>query len=143
MTSLKELTSNDFSIGDIRFRVSKLKGMAGFELLEKIRTALGQEALDNTFASENEAEVGTSVIGLICSIPTKNVLDILDSCKECIDVRLPSSDRYLPMREVEALLNEVIEPVDYYELIARAIAVNFTKSLRDLLHRHGLAVGAV
>lgn len=138
-TGFDKLSEPEFEIRNIKFRINKLKGIAGFELLEKVRTALGQRDLSDSFSGD-EMSTGASIIGALCSIPSKNVMDILNDCKSCIDVKLPSSQGYMPFREVEGLVAEAIEPIDYYELIARALSVNFTKSFLDLLSRFGLSV---
>jgi len=79
----------------------------------------------------------------VMSIESKYVLQIRQIAYSAMEVKLPSVDRFVSLSSQEATINDLIEPIDNYEIIVRFIAVNFTKSTVALLNRVGLRAAAV
>ena len=136
--TLKGLTNPEFVIAGATFRVSKLKGVAGFDMLELIRTAMAGGSNTLSGAGMSEEEAGSKIMGLLFSIDPSKVREIREIVFQNLDVKLPAADRFLELGKVEAAVIDLIEPVDIYEIIARFIAVNFTKSIVGMMNRLGL-----
>ena len=136
---LEGLTNSTFMIEGAEFRVLKLKGLEGFELLEKIRVALAGQSMGSAMTEgSTEGEIGANMMHMIFSINPKDVAEIRSVVFQNLDVKLPDADRAVAVSKVEAILTDLIEPVDIYEIIVRFIAVNFTKSIVGMMNRLGL-----
>ena len=141
METLKELQIPDFTIGKIRYRVSVLKGMAGFNLLETIREAFSSKLSNAIGDGSDEARAGAQMMSAVMSVDRIHVMKVWEAVQECIEVKLPNTDRFVSLSSAYALWEQEMEPLDLYEVLVRAVAVNFTKSIQDLMSRLGLDRG--
>jgi hypothetical protein len=144
LNALSGLTNPDFEISGATFRVNKLKGIEGFDLLELIREAMAGSSMSNIVGDGvDESAAGARMMSAIASIETKYVKQMREIAFRNMDVKLPAADRFVTAGSQESAINDLIEPIDNYEIIVRFIAVNFTKSTADLLSRIGLGAEAV
>jgi hypothetical protein len=139
LNALSGLTNPDFEISGATFRVNKLKGIDGFDLLELIREAMAGSSMSKMVGDgSDELEAGARMMSAIASIETKYVKRMREIAFQNMDVKLPAADRFVPCGTQESTIGDLIEPIDNYEIIVRFIAVNFTKSTAALLSRIGL-----
>ena len=137
-TKLEELVSPDYKIGETKFRVNKLKGIHGFRVFEKIRTAIGTPVAGMAGKADNEEGIGTSVMSLLANIPADKVEDLLTEMLKSTDVKIKDHQSYINAGTSRAMLDDILKPLDYYEILVRGLVVNFMESSLDLLSRHGL-----
>jgi hypothetical protein len=140
MSGFSKLLEPQFQIAGATFSIRKANAEVGFEILEKIRAAIADPtAISRATREDNtEREAGAELMKAVMSISPEKVKGIRQDLFALVDVKLPNTDRFVPLNEVKALIMDLIEPLDNYEIIVRAVAVNFTKSFRGLLSRLGL-----
>lgn len=138
--ALEGLTNPEFEIAGATFRVNKLKGLAGFELLELIRMAMASSVSMSEVVGDGQDEgaAGSRMMSAIMSVSSESVASIRRVAFQNMDVKLPNVDRFVSLGTQESAIFDLIEPIDNYEIIVRFIAVNFTKSTVGLLNRIGL-----
>jgi hypothetical protein len=136
---INDLGQRDFELSGIKFRIEKMNAFDGFNVLEKVRFAVG-ETIGGlpSFSGENSEANGKAMIAVIMGIRPDHLADIFQDCLEHSSVCM-SGDSYISAVSARAAI-EGIDPLDIYELIARFLAVNFMKSFRSLLSRLGLEV---
>ena len=121
------LTDTEFEIGGTRFFISKLSAVAGFDLLEVIRHELGKSTSLRVPDAMSEGAVG-SLLQMVLSLDPSFVAYI----RKILFERVAFSNRLaldpLPLAGSEDMAFGGLEPVAIYEVLARALAVNFTGS---------------
>jgi hypothetical protein len=132
------LTNPDFEISGCEFHVAKLKGLQGFRVFEKIRVALGRAHESVTFESDSKEDVAKAMISVVTKLQADDVEAVFRDLMPCIDVKLPNSDVMNPYSKMTGVIYEIIDPLDIYEIIVRAVAVNFMESFLRVLSRAGL-----
>ena len=120
------LTDTEFQIGGTRFFVAKLPAMAAFDLLEVIRHELGKSTSLRVPDATSEGAVG-SLLQMVLSLDPSFVAYVRKILFEKVEFSNHLSARQ-PLAGVEDTAFLDLEPVAIYEVLARALAVNFTES---------------
>lgn len=127
----------DFEINGCEFHITKLKGLQGFRTFEKIRESFGRANESVSFGSDSQEDVAKALIGILTKLRAEDVEAILKDMIPCIEVKLPNSDVMGSFSKMSGMVYDVIDPLDIYEILARAVAVNFMESFLKVLSRLG------
>ena len=130
IASAMALTDREFTIRDVRFTVNKLLTPDAFKVLEQLRFAVGDrlKALpaDSTFSA---------YVGLVLSIEPGMVEKLMAMLFKTVSFKTPDQPQALGLLTKEAMAFKDLEPIHYYEVIARCLAVNFFGSLAEIQSR--------
>jgi hypothetical protein len=134
------LLKPEFTISGILFRIKEADAERQFDILEKIRNALSDPAgiHKSVGDAKDETRAGAAILKAALSIDPAKMKSIRIDLFELVDVRLEGTGQSVPLPEVWEIVKKKIKGIDIYEIIVRAIAVNFTESLRGLASRFGL-----
>ena len=130
--NIRNFTESEFNIGTTHFKVHKLAPKTGFKVLEMIRTAVGPGL------SSLPVEGGTMSIitNVVFSIPEDAVERISNAMYERVEFSpAGSTGGAMPLLASLEMATEAFEPFEFYELLARCLAVNFTGSWDAILSR--------
>jgi len=128
----------NFSIGKVSFELVNIPAMAQWDIAELLREALGNGgALTAPGTGEDPLKF---VAALMASLDRKDVLEIRDALFEHVRFKSPDQLKPMPLAGLEdsAFVDAGFSGV--YEVMARAIHVNFTGCLTDLVNRLGLKI---
>ena len=136
------LTDTEFQIGGTRFFVAKLPAMAAFDLLEVIRHELGKSTSLRLPDATSEGAVG-SLLQMVLSLDPSFVAYARKILFEKVEFSNHLSARQ-PLAGVEDTAFLDLEPVAIYEVLARALAVNFTASLESVVSKfQNVSLGSI
>ena len=138
-----KLTDTEFEIGETRFFISKLPAMAGFDLLEVIRHELGKSTSLRVPDATSEA-AGGSLLQMVLSLDPSFVAYV----RKILFERVAFSNRLAvdpqSLSGSEDMAFGGLEPVAIYEVLARALAVNFTESWQYAVSKfHNVSLGSI
>ena len=131
----------DITLGGTQFHIKKLQPMDGFRVLEIIRPGVKdalRDALGGTLSGEGE-EVETVlrgaavIVNVIFGVHPEVVEDVRRELWDRVTFKTPNMAEPAALlgREDEAF--ERCEPVEFYELLGRSLAVNFTASFSAVM----------
>lgn len=133
----KELLSPDFEIGSLSFHIVKANAEEGFPLLEMVRSAVTDPTSMRLAAGADQGDAYAALMRAVLSVDPVKVAKLRDELFKYVDVKVQGSS-FQRLPKVRAVVMNEIEAPDIYEIIVRAIAVNFSKSFLGLLNRLGL-----
>ena len=131
-----DLTKTEFEISGTRFFIAKLPAMAAFDLLELIRHELGRSQALKVPEGTSDGDVH-SLLKLVLSLDPAFVRLVrreLFSKVSFANARIATPQ---PLAGAEDTAFDTLEAVTIYEVLLRALAVNFTESLRAVVSRFG------
>lgn len=116
------------TLGRTRFRIEKMLPMQGFEVLEMVRSAVGDR-----FRTLS-AETGTAgaLISVILGIDPPALRSIMDRLFRSVHFTNANVKTPMVVFGNEGMAFESCQPIDVYELLARCLTVNFRESFSDL-----------
>ncbi len=123
----EKLTDTQFEIGGTRFIISKLPAVAAFDLLEVIRHEVGKSASRNVLDSPSEGSIG-ALLQMVLSLDPSFVAYIRKILFEKVSYSNRLAEDPQRLAGSEDMAFNGLEPVAIYEVLARALAVNFTES---------------
>lgn len=140
-----KLTDTEFEIGGTRFFVAKLPATAGFDLLEVIRHEIGKSgALGKSIPDAASEGSMISVVQMALSLDPAFVAYVRKVLFEKVTfaTRLAVDPQRLAGAEDMAFGG--LEPVAIYEVMARALAVNFTASWESVASKfQNVSLGSI
>ena len=137
--NLEDFKNPEFKIGALNFRIVKVNAEDGFPLLEMIRCAVTDPASMKFADGADQSQAGASLMRAVLAIDPAKLAKIRDELFKHIEVCVDGGAMYQRLPKVRSVVMDNIEAPDVYEIIVRAIVVNFTKSFVGLLTRLGLA----
>ena len=130
-----KLTDTEFEIGGTRFFVAKLSAVAGFDLLEVIRHEIGKSGvLGKEISDTTAADTNAMWLQMVLSLDPAFVAYIRKILFEKVEFSNHLSARQ-PLAGVEDTAFLDLEPVAIYEVLVRALTVNFTASLESVVSK--------
>ena len=130
------LTDTEFEIGGTRFFISKLPAMAGFDLLEVIRHEIGKSGvLGKELSDTTAADTNAMWLQMVLSLDPSFVAYVRKILFEKVAFSNRLAVNPLPLAGAEDMAFGGLEPVAIYEVLGRALAVNFTASLESAVSK--------
>ena len=140
------LTDTEFEIGGTRFFISKLSAVAGFDLLEMVRHEIGKSGVLGKEISDTTAAADTNAMWLqmVLSLDPSFVAYV----RKILFKRVAFSNRLAvdpqSLSGSEDMAFGGLEPVAIYEVLVRALAVNFTASLESAVSKfQNVSLGSI
>ena len=131
MDNMKE---TKFSIGDVQFSIKKLNALAGFRMLESIRYEMSKTEI--TKGVTDEKDVMQKLITSIMSFDPDFIEGLRVTLFVNIEYKTPDVERgWLPLTDTLDMAFADLEPSAIYEVLARSLVVNFTRSFEEILSR--------
>ena len=131
----KYLAISKFQIKNIKFNITKLSPMAGFELFEKIRYVLASRSAEMEMPSD-PLSISTLVYKIALSIDPVIVKEIRETIFENVQFSGDSITKgYAQLSGLEDVAFETLEPMHIYEVLGRGLVVNFFGSFVELILR--------
>ena len=131
-SSLGDWGNTDFTIGDTRFRVSKLSPLEAFGTMEKIRVAAAP-----VLASYQDESVGdfSEIISEVLKIDPASLSVIRDELFAGVRFTngIAKTERIL-QGNIDMAFSKLL-PIHIYEVLGRALVINFLESFCDILRR--------
>ena len=122
------LLETEFSIGETRFVIGKMKAMEGFACLERIREQVGKSlGLEVSIASTPAA-----LLRIVLSLPTTFIETLRVQLFRHVRYQNANAVTLAPLKGSEDTAFDELEPSAIYEVLARSLAVNFTPSFRGI-----------
>ena len=137
------LTDTEFEIGGTRFFISKLPAVAGFDLMEVIRHEIGKSTSLRAPDATSEG-AGGSLLQMVLSLDPSFVAYVRKILFEKVTFsnRLAVNTQKLAGAEDTAFGG--LEPAAIYEVLTRALAVNFTASWEYAVSKlGGVSLGSI
>ena len=125
-------TETSFSIGNVQFAIEKLLPMEAFAVLEEIREAVGGRISESSDKTSTQALIAS----VLLSIPPTAVKSVMVKVFAGVEYKNESTDRFLPLAPAGKIDDsglEGLEGINIYELLARALAVNFFLSFGGVM----------
>ncbi len=129
--SAEHLQEAECEIGGTRFFFAKLAALDAWDLLERIRHEIGKTAAAAA-PSVADDDTGMSLLQLMLSLDPVFVRSVRDKLFERVSYANESAVTPQPLGRAEPMAFADLEPVAIYEVLARALAVNFLPSVRNL-----------
>ena len=134
--NLKEMASGfrakEFTIKGTRFRISKLLPEEGFEVSEILREGLGARLA--TIGAT--ASIETAVAAMFLSLPAATVERVRQRLFEEVYFKNKLTNKqWLNLAQERGMGFTDLEPLHVYEVLMRALVVNFLESLLELPSR--------
>ena len=127
MFSIDELKKPEFIIHDITFKVNKIPALMANDLLDYIRTAIGD------VMNIDIDDLGTSIIEVIGKIKSDDYKYIRSEFFKYIEFKRVSDKTFIKMADYnQDQWSTDLEAADIYELFLRAFMVNFYASLAKM-----------
>ena len=132
----KSWEQTQVEIRGTNFEIRQMLAMDAFEVLERIRESLAGGMLQTSATGDSTEMVGR-LISSVLSIPRESLAPIRDDMFR--NVRFTNRTAKTPMivHGNEGMAFNGLLPVHIYELLARALCVNFTESVAEILRRAG------
>ncbi len=123
----EELTATEFEIEGTRFFVGKLPAMAAFDLLEQVRHELGKsQSLAVPGGGEDTGVL--SILKVVLSLDPVFVKRVRTTLFEKVSFANARAASPQPLAGAEDVAFHGLPVAAIYEVLARALAVNFTES---------------
>lgn len=131
---IKKLSSPDFEINGIKFKITKLSPMAGHEMLESMRFAIVSSAgvAEGDGEDENAALFFKAVLALHPDL-IRGYRDTLFANVEFSGDTVKAG--WAVLHGLEDMAFGTLEPVHVYEVFVRCLIVNFTESFSAIASR--------
>jgi len=125
----------EFTLNEVSFRVNKLNAMDGFALFEIIRKELATTSDNIDLNGDNDADDSILIIKAIASLEPTFVEKIRKALFSRVQFKGNGAESYVALAGTEEMAFQNLEPIDVYEVLLRALAVNFTGSFRAIKSR--------
>lgn len=139
--ALSDFAKPEFAINKRKFRISKMGALAAFELGEKIRFALSKVDIDPKNVSQGAQTAETLMMVFVqgvLSLDPETVKEIREALFETIDFSGDDVKKgWLNVGSNPDMAFNGLEAAHIYELILRALAVNFFGSFSGLISALG------
>lgn len=124
-----------FTIGKTTFYITKLQCMEGLDVLEDIRVAMGAANVAiNQEVLKNADSAGAMIVNLFLKVPKRDVAVIQSKLFTSVSfTRKGNIASAIPLHGSEDMAFDGLEPADVYQVLVRALLVNFTKSLTGMM----------
>ena len=127
-----ELKKDRFSIGKTKFRIIKLLPMEAYEVMECIRVGLGP-SLASLEVSESGKISLADFLSLVMSLPRETLREVRDALFAEVRFQNQAAKTPLPVGGNEDMAFDGLGFLAVYEVLARAVMVNFGESLAEKL----------
>jgi hypothetical protein len=138
MSQFGNFLEPEFEISGINFRIVKANAEEGFHLLELVRSAITDPSSMRMAEGASQETSYAALMRAIVAVNPEKLAKLREEFFKYVEVRFPQTQQYDRIPKVRNLLMNAIEAPDNYEILARAILVNFSKSFLGLLTRLGL-----
>lgn len=128
---IKEFTKKEVQLGSTKFIINKLHALDGYTVLESLRETLGETLGNIDMKSPLEG-----VIKSIMKLPASYIKDELMPAlfKEVVFINKSAPQGMaLEGEGADRMAFQDLDPVEIYELLARALCVNFYQSFAGKL----------
>ncbi len=125
-----DYTQTEFTIGDVSFRINKLNALKGFKLFESIRKQVA--------SSLNVEESGSPTkdfVKAMLSLEPVYIEKLRCEIFNHIDFIGNNAETYTKLKGAEDMAFQNLEPIHIYEVLGRALTVNFTESVLGLVSK--------
>lgn len=125
---IKQYQERKIVIADTTFQINKLNAFESMKLLDTIRVSIASVNID-----DNTNDI-TAIFKTIFGFPTEKLLEVQEKLFNKIQYTC-KGDTGLLFLNSEHAINHAFkdgEPIDIYELLLRALAVNFTNSFKKI-----------
>ncbi len=138
--NFKSFLDPEFEIAGVQFRIVKANAEEGFPLLELVRSAITDPSSMRMADSVSEENAYAALMRAIVAVNPEKLAKLREEFFRFVEVRLPQTQQFERLPKVRILVMNIIEAPDNYEILARAILVNFSKSFLGLLTRLGFVM---
>ncbi len=135
-----------FKIGDVTFNLQKIPPLDGFEICELFRVAVSRPEVLMQLAKDSDSDEQAAkrvVMGLLMSVSREHVKQLRGEMFKYVTFTTLEQKQPLPLEGVEDMAFGALDPLAIYEVLGRAIAVNFTEYFKGLMTRLGINLSAV
>ena len=126
----------EFDVGDIKFNIAKIPPMAGFRLAEEIRVNLVFASDKFDTGEGSEASNATLFIKSIMGLDPSFIKKLMDSLFEYVEYSGGGSGvekGWAKLKGLEDSAFQDFEVIQIYEVLVRALYVNFSGSFSGML----------
>ena len=120
-----ELLKEHIKIGNTDFQIRKLLPMEQFRVLEEIRVALGMSMRPEDLAAIGGVDTFGGIVSIVLKLAPAAVESVRQQLFEQVLFRNDSAQTWLELSRREPTAFEHLEAIHIYELLIRAVAVNF------------------
>ena len=131
LPDMSSLTASEYQIGDARFFFAKLPALEAWDLLERIRFEFGKVSVEASSPLDSDGS-GASLLQTVLSLNPMFVRSVRDKLFEHVSFTNRYASDPQPLHGAEDTAFAGLEPVAVYEVLARALAVNFIESFQRL-----------
>lgn len=128
--NFEKLCTPEFTIGNTKFMIHKLTGFEGFRVLESLREKLAEAVASIDFKTEEDVK---KIFINIMRMPASYIEGYLIPSLFCnVSYANPSAPNFMPIKGMGAIdmAFEKLEPTDIYEVLLRALCINFYQSFK-------------
>jgi len=134
--NIKDFKQAEFTIKDVKFRVDKMNAMAGFKVLESIRHEIATtKSTDKPLNIKDKENIASDAIKSVLSLNPEFIDDLRLKLFKNTKFKGNGAQSYMDLLDAEDMAFQNLEPVAIYEVIARALAVNFIGSFTALMSK--------
>ncbi len=126
--ALRDFETPHAKYGQTTFTVNKMDSWRAWHVLEELRPGLADIAQKIPLTLGIEQIIAAMIIAM----PTATVTRAADLLFEWVDFKTPNRGVAIPLKGDEEEAFADLEPFHVYLVLARAFAVNFTQSWREL-----------
>lgn len=131
----ENLIAPEFTMNDVKFRVTKLAPLKGFDLFEEIRYQLARNADTDHGGKNSEKESAILFFKAVLTLNPVIIMDIRSILFVNVEFMGGESGvdkKYTKLVGLEEMAFSTLEAIHIYELLIRCLAVNFSASFRAL-----------
>lgn len=135
-SKIKSFGDTEFSVGDIKFNISKIPPMAGFRLAEDIRVNLVFASDKFDAGDGTESHSATLFIKSILGLDPAFIQKLMNSLFEYVEYSGGDSGvekGWAKLKGLEDSAFQNFEVIQIYEVLVRALYVNFSGSFSGML----------
>lgn len=130
---MKGLDEREAKLGNTRFYFDKMGAVEGFRVFEMIRAEMANTKIEGTGVQDGD------FMRIVAALDPDFVERLRERLFNHVRFTTPNNSP-IKLAGAEDMAFDGLEPVHIYEVLARALAVNFIASFRELSSRTGAAV---
>lgn len=130
----KNLANPEFAIKDVKFRVTKLAPLKGFDLFEYIRFNLASNADTDDGVNSSETKSAILFFKAVLTLQPNIIKNIMGDLFVNVEFMRPGvvDKKYAKLVGLEEMAFSTLEVIHIYELFIRCLAVNFSASFHAI-----------
>ena len=130
------LDQEEFEIGNVKFRIGKLSALNGWSMLERIRFSLSKTDIATADIGDGEIASMQVFAKVVLGLDPDLVNDLRHKLFAHVEFKTEAVERgWMPLKDAVDMAFAELEPSAIYEVLVRALIVNFTPSFNELVSR--------